>query len=60
MVTCLVKIHRKDPIVEENTGPQFKVSSEKQLVFVGLTSPGIEPTTPSFQVGCSIQPSYAG
>ena len=32
----------------------FKVSSEQQLVIVRLPSPGIEPTTTSFQVECSI------
>ena len=31
-------------------GPRFKVSFERQLVIVRLTSPGIEPTTSSFQV----------
>ena len=31
-------------------GPQFKVSSERQLIIVWLTSPGIEPTTLILQV----------
>ena len=31
-------------------GPQFKVSSERQLIIVRLTIPGIEPTTANFQV----------
>ena len=33
-----------------HTGPRFKVSSERQLITVRLTSPGIEPTTSSFHV----------
>ena len=41
-------------------GPRFKVSSERQLVIVRLTSPGIEPTTSSLQVERSIQLSHAG
>ena len=40
-------------------GPRFKVSSERQLVFVRLTSLGIELRTSSFQVERSIQVSYA-
>ena len=38
-------------------GPRFKVSSERQLIFVRLTSPGIEPTTSSFQVKRSNHPA---
>ena len=47
-------------VQHRHTGPRFKVSSERQLVIVRLTSPGIEPTTSSFQVERSIQLSYAG
>ena len=32
------------------SGPRFKVSFERQLIIFRLTSPGIEPTTSSFQV----------
>ena len=31
-------------------GHRFKVSQERQLVIVRLTSPGMEPTTSNFQV----------
>ena len=41
-------------------GPRFKVSSERQLIFVKLTSIGIEPTTSNFQVEHSIQLNYTG
>ena len=47
-------------VKHRHTGPRFNVSSEKQLVTVRLTSPGIEPTTASFQVERSVQLSYAG
>ena len=32
-------------VQHHHTGPRFKGSSERQLVSVGLTSPGIKPTT---------------
>ena len=37
-------------IEHRHSGPQFKVSSERQIVIVRLTRPGIKPTTSSFQV----------
>ena len=46
-------------VQHRHTGPRFGVSSERQLIIVILTSPGIEPTTSSFQVERSIQLSYA-
>ena len=35
-------------VSHRHTGLRFKVSSDRQLVIVTLTSPGIEPTTSSF------------
>ena len=40
-------------VLHHHMGPGFKISSERQLVIVKMTSPGIEPTTSSFQVKCS-------
>ena len=37
-------------VLHRHTGPRFKVSSDRQLVIVRLTNPGIEHTTSSFQV----------
>ena len=47
-------------VLHRHTGPRFKVSSERELIIVRLTSPGIEPTTLSFQVKGSNRLSYAG
>ena len=44
-VLCVQQRHR---------GPGFKVSTGKPLVIIRLKSPGIEPTTSSFQVECPI------
>ena len=37
-------------VQQRHTGPWFKVLSERQLIIVRLTNPGIEPTTSCFQV----------
>ena len=37
-------------VLHRHMGPRFKVSSERQLIIVRLTSPGIKPTTSGFQV----------
>ena len=47
-------------VFHSHTGPRFRVSPERQLVFVWMANPGIEPSASSFQVERSIQMSYAG
>ena len=43
-------------VLHRHMGTRLKVSSERQLVIVRLTSPGIEPTTLRFHVERSKQP----